>query len=109
VEPAASAHARGAGPRAAVLGAGGAFAPQPARGRALEQATAAALREAGLAPAAITRRVAASVEHEVALGAGGARAVLQALADLPGPTLVTATDPLGGAAALVLGPAPDVA
>jgi len=133
VEQAAAARARGARPFAAVLGAGGAFAPVPARGLPFELAAAAALREAGLAPAAITRRLVArapltpppdgagpagatgpatgpatdpAARFGVTLGAGGALAVALALQEeLDGPTLVGATDPLGGAAALVLGPA----
>jgi 3-oxoacyl-[acyl-carrier-protein] synthase II len=131
VEQATAARARGVRPLAAILGAGGAFAPTPAPGRALELATAAALREAGLAPAALARRLVArapatpppagaapgdaggaaptaadpAARFGVTLGAGGVLAVALALREEPvGLTLVGATDPLGGAAALVLGP-----
>jgi 3-oxoacyl-[acyl-carrier-protein] synthase II len=133
VEQAAAARARGATPLAAICGAGAAFAPTPAHGPALALATAAALREAGLAPAALGRRLvsrapvtpppdgAAARDDDpaavdpagrfgVTLGAGGALGVALALQEeVRVPTLVAATDPLGGAAALVLGPPPGVA
>jgi 3-oxoacyl-[acyl-carrier-protein] synthase II len=135
VERAAAARARGARPLAAVRGAGAAFGPTPAHGPALPAAMAAALRDAGLGAAAVARHVVARAPEPtppahpgdasrparpaagppgvdpadrfgVTLGAAGALAVVLAVQDPPvAPTLVGAADPLGGAAALVLGPA----
>jgi 3-oxoacyl-(acyl-carrier-protein) synthase len=134
VERAASARRRAARPLATVPGAGAAFAPTLAHGPALDLASAAALREAGLPQTAIRHRLVArapvtppprAVGHAGASGAadsdllatdpasrfgvtfaaGGALAVALAVQSAPvATTLVGATDPLGGAVAVVLTP-----
>ncbi|HEY3358508.1 MAG TPA: beta-ketoacyl synthase N-terminal-like domain-containing protein [Polyangia bacterium] len=124
LERATAAAARGAPALAIVRGAGAAFGPAPGRRTALAQAARLALAEAGVAPGALTAVLCATAPEDdlgalaplglgatpapfapalgVTFGAGGPAAVVQAALGGRGATLVCASDPLGGATALVL-------
>jgi 3-oxoacyl-[acyl-carrier-protein] synthase II len=124
LERATAAATRGARVRGAVCGAGAAFGPAPGRRTALAQAVRQALTEARLPPAELRAVIAATAPEDdpaalaalgvtappvllaprlgLTFGAGGPAAVIRAALGEAGPVLVCASDPLGGAAALVL-------